>query len=538
VSEAIAELEGGRAAGASRGRLDRLTRSLVHGRLARLRRGRLTLVEAGEAHSFGDPHAELHATIYVRSPSFYRAVAARGALGGAEAYMDGAWSADDLVAVVRILALDRHALSRLDGSGARLARPALRLLHALRRNTREGSRRNIAAHYDLGNEFFELFLDPTLTYSCGVFERPDASMEEASIAKYERVCRKLGIGPGDRVLEIGTGWGGFALHAAGRHGCRVTSATISRRQLEGARLRVAAAGLGGRVEVRLEDYRDLRGRFDALVSIEMIEAVGHRNFDAYFRACSERLQPDGAMLLQAITVSDRDFEASTRSVDFIKRHVFPGGQLASIGAVCASVARATDLRLTHLEDLSAHYVETLRRWRARMLENLDAMRALGHSDRFLRMWEFYLCYCEGAFQEREIGVVQLVLEKPASRRAWRSEADVVEGPERDEREGAHQMPQRVHREERVDDLLVARGRQQQPAEEEPEHEAEERPRSRRNRAAAEVEEAGDDEGERDQPGLPGMEATPLAERDQIAALRRGELVVEVPGDAGDHGEGQ
>jgi cyclopropane-fatty-acyl-phospholipid synthase len=418
VSETCVGIEGDREAGASRGgRLERWARSLVRARLERLRRGRLTLVEAGEARSFGNPGAELRATVFVHSPSFYRSLVARGALGGAEAYMDGAWRADDLVAVVRILALERDVLAGIDGLGARLVRPALRLLHALRRNTREGSRRNIAAHYDLGNEFFELFLDPTLTYSCGVFERPGASMEEASIAKYERVCRKLGLRPGDRVLEIGTGWGGFALHAAGRHGARVTTATLSRRQLERARERVASAGLGDLVEVRFEDYRDLGGRFDHLVSIEMIEAVGHRNYDAYFRACSERLQPDGAMLLQAITVRDRDFEASTRSVDFIKRYVFPGGQCASVGAVCDSVARVTDLRLTHLEDFSAHYAETLRRWRERMLENLDAMRALGLSERFLRMWEFYLCYCEGAFREREIGVVQMLLEKPDSRRA-------------------------------------------------------------------------------------------------------------------------
>jgi cyclopropane-fatty-acyl-phospholipid synthase len=398
------------------GRVDRWARRVVHQRLERIERGSLALVEAGCTRRFGDPEASLRATLFVRDPAFYRSVALRGVLGGAEAYMDGAWQADDLTAVVRILALERDAFAGLNAGWARLARPSLRLLHALRRNSRAGSRRNIAAHYDLGNEFFELFLDPTLTYSCGVFEREDASMEEASLAKYERVCRKLRLGPADHVLEIGTGWGGFALYAARRHGCRVTTTTISRRQVELARERVAASGLAGRVEVLFDDYRELRGRYDKLVSIEMIEAVGHEHFDDFFRVCSERLHRDGAMLLQAITVRDQDFEASTRSVEFIKRYVFPGGQCASVGAICDSVARATDMRLSHLEDLTPHYAETLRRWRSKMAANLDRVRALGLPGRFLRMWEFYLCYCEGGFQEREIGLVQALLEKPGSRR--------------------------------------------------------------------------------------------------------------------------
>ena len=280
-----------------------------------------------------------------------------------------------------------------------------------------GSRRNIAAHYDLGNEFFELFLDPTLTYSSGIFETPEATMEEASIAKYERLCQKLRIGPDDHVLEIGTGWGGFALHAAGRYGCRVTTTTISRRQYELASKRVDEAGLADRIEVLLEDYRDLSGSYDKLVSIEMIEAVGHEQLDTFFGVCGERLKPDGVMALQAITVPDKDFEAHARSVDFIKRYIFPGGELVSVGSVNAAASRATDLRLTHLEDLTPHYAETLRRWRTRMFQNLPRMRALGLDDRFLRMWEFYLCYCEGGFEERSIGLVQAVLEKSGARRA-------------------------------------------------------------------------------------------------------------------------
>ena len=406
-----------RAVASPRNALDRWARAAVHRRLAAIRGAALRVIDADADARFGEAGSDLRAGVVVRDPSFYRALWLRGALGGAEAWMDGAWEADDLTRVIRILARNRAALAGLDGGLARAARPALRLWHALRRNTRRGSRANIAAHYDLGNEFFELFLDPTLSYSCAFFERPGASLEEAQLAKLDRICAKLALGPGDHVLEIGSGWGGFALHAARRTGCRVTTTTISRAQYDLARRRVAEAGLSGRVEVLLQDYRALRGRFDKIVSIEMIEAVGHRYLDTFFRTCAERLRPEGAMLLQAIKVHDQDWEESLRSVDFIKRHVFPGGQLVATGAVSDSIARVADLRLVHLEDLTPHYAETLRRWRARMDARRDAIRALGLPERFLRLWEFYLCYCEGAFEEREIGVVQMLFEKPGSRRA-------------------------------------------------------------------------------------------------------------------------
>jgi cyclopropane-fatty-acyl-phospholipid synthase len=400
--------------------LDRWARSAFVARLRGVESGRIHLVEEGDGPArarFGPADAPLEATITVRDPKFYRAVAVRGALGGAEAFMDGLWVCDDLTALLRILALDLRARAELDRGPARFVEKGLRVLHALRANTRRGARRNIAAHYDLGNEFFELFLDPTLTYSCGIFESDDATLEEASIAKYERVCRKLRLGPSDHVLEIGGGWAGFALHAAGRHGCRVTTATLSRAQCDEARERIARAGLAGRVRVLLEDYRDLRGAYDKLVSIEMIEAVGHRNLDRFFRVCGERLRSDGAMLLQAITVQDRDYENSKRSVDFIKRYIFPGGQLVSLGAMARAVARETDLRIVHLEEIGPHYARTLARWRERMFQNLGRMRKLGCSPRFLRMWEYYLCYCEAGFRERANGAVQMLLEKPRARRA-------------------------------------------------------------------------------------------------------------------------
>jgi cyclopropane-fatty-acyl-phospholipid synthase len=397
------------------GVLGRLARRAVLSRLRRISGGEITLRSGDAVERRGQPDADLATTVSVRDPGFYRSLALRGHLGAAEAYMDDHWRCDDLTGLIRIMARSRGALEALDRGLARAARVPLRLLHAVRRNTRGGSRRNITAHYDLGNDFFALFLDPTWTYSCGIFEDSAATMEEASAAKYERVCRKLGLERTDHVLEIGGGWGGFAIHAAGRYGCRVTTTTISRAQYELARKRVAEAGLSDRVEILLEDYRELRGEYDKLASIEMIEAVGHRYLDAFFRVCSERLRPQGRMLLQAITVPDQAYELSKRSVDFIKRYIFPGGQLVSIGAVCSSVARTGDMRPTQLEDITPHYAETLRRWRTRMFENLDRVRALGLPDRFVRMWEFYLCYCEGGFRERAIGAIQLLFEKPLSR---------------------------------------------------------------------------------------------------------------------------
>ncbi len=394
--------------------LDRTSRRAVHGRLAGLERAALTLVEPGRRVRFGDTTSDLSAEILVHDPALYAALLLRGSLGGAEAYLDGLWDADDLTAAVQVLARNRHLLGSLDGGLApRLVRAALLPLHWRRRNTQSGSRRNIAAHYDLGNDFFALFLDPTLTYSSGLFETPDATLEAASIAKYERACQWLALGPSDHVLEIGTGWGGFALHAAGRYGCRVTTTTISREQHALARERVAAAGLSKRVELRFEDYRELHGQFDKLVSIEMIEAVGHAQLPDFFRVCSDRLRPGGAMFLQAITNLERDHAASLRNVDFVKRHVFPGGQLVSIGAICAAVSRAGELQPTRLEDITPHYAETLRHWRARMAKNRPRMRALGLPERFLRLWDFYLAYCEGGFRERAIGAIQMRLERAA-----------------------------------------------------------------------------------------------------------------------------
>jgi cyclopropane-fatty-acyl-phospholipid synthase len=323
--------------------------------------------------------------------------------------MAGDWSCDDLPALVRILLNNRAVLDGVDSGLARAAEPMRKLLHAAARNTRDGSRRNIVAHYDVGNDFFALWLDDTMMYSSAVFEHAGMTLQQASIAKLDRICRKLDLKPGDRVLEIGTGWGGFALHAAREYGAHVTTTTISREQHDWARERIDAAGLGDRITLLADDYRDLRGSYDKLVSIEMIEAVGHQYFDTFFRCCSERLRPGGTMLLQAITIADQQYEAARDSVDFIKRHIFPGCCIPSIAALSASIARASQLRIVGLEDIGAHYATTLAHWRANLLQQADRVRALGYPDAFLRMWEFYFAYCEGGFAEGALGDAQILL---------------------------------------------------------------------------------------------------------------------------------
>lgn len=388
----------------------------VASRLSRITMGCLELVDGPHHERFGVPGSEPSARITVLDPRFYSSIALRGAIGAGEAYMEGWFDADDLTDAIRVIALNRKALDHLDGGFANLVKPVFRLAHRLRGNDVTGSRRNIAAHYDLGNDFFALFLDPTLTYSSGIFATEGLSLEDGSNAKYERLCRKLDLSADDHLLEIGSGWGGMAIHAASRHGCRVTTTTISREQYAYTQERVRQAGLEDRIEVLCRDYRDLDGLYDKLVSIEMIEAVGAEHWDEYFRVCSERLRPDGLMAIQAISVRDQDLASSLESVDFIKKYIFPGGQLVSVTAITGSMARATDLRLAHYEDITDHYAETLRRWRARMGENIEAIRELGLGESFLAMWRYYLCYCEASFMERATHAFQAVFEKPLVRR--------------------------------------------------------------------------------------------------------------------------
>jgi len=396
------------------GPLDRIFRRGVLRSLSGIRRGRLTVIEGGKRHDFGDPSptAQPSAVVTVHDPACWKRVALGGTIGAGEAYMAGEFSCSDLTAMTRLFVVNRNVMNGMEGRLAWLGRAGHWLAHLGNGHSRAGDRRNIAAHYDLGNDFFERFLDrDAMMYSAGIFPRAESSLEEASLAKLDAVCRKLELSPRDHVLEIGTGWGGFACHAARRYGCRVTTTTISRRQYEHAKARVAREGLQGRVEVLLKDYRDLEGVYDKLVSIEMIEAVGHRHLGTFFRRCDALLKPGGAMLLQAITIAEPFHEQARRSVDFIQRYIFPGGSLPSVRVLCEAMGGHSALQPRNLEDIGLHYATTLRHWRERFLPHRDALRAEGYTPSFLRMWEFYLAYCEGGFLERALGTVQMLLVK-------------------------------------------------------------------------------------------------------------------------------
>ncbi len=398
-------------------KVDHIARKAVLSLLNKLKQGRITIIEDDQRTPFGDKSntSSLQADVTVHHSQFYSRILFGGSMGAAEAYMERLWSTDDLTAVMRILALNQQAFADMEKGLARFTAPLYKLYHYARKNTKGGSRKNILAHYDLGNDFYKLFLDETMTYSCGIFEREDSTLREASEAKYDRICRKLNLTTDDQVLEIGTGWGGFAVHAAGNYGVHVTTATISDEQHQFVQNRIKAAELEDRITLLKSDYRDLSGKFDKLVSIEMIEAVGHQFYTTFFQTCSRLLKDDGMMALQAITIGDQIFNRHKRSVDFIKRYIFPGSCIPSITAISNAIVKATDLRLVQLEDITPHYARTLSEWRRRFFANIDKVRKMGYSDTFIRMWEYYLCYCEGGFAERYIGDVQMLFTKPLCR---------------------------------------------------------------------------------------------------------------------------
>lgn len=399
----------------SSGPLARVSRHLVMKKLEALQGGSLRVADEWGITRFGDA-TELQAAIDVRRPAFYRSAAIGGTLAVAESYIRGDWDCEQLTELFRLLIRNRDATRHVDGGLARLAGASQRALHRWRDNSRRGSRRNISAHYDLGNDFFRLWLDDSLAYSSGIFPSSRASLREASIEKIDRACRKLDLQASDHVLEIGGGWGGFAIHAAANYGCRVTTTTISQEQFTLAQRRIDGSGLGDRITLLNSDYRDLCGRFDKLVSIEMIEAVGHRYFDAFFDQCGRLLRSSGSLLLQAIVMPERHYDDYLRSVDFIQRYIFPGGCLPSLSAMLESVGRTGSLRLVHAEDFAPHYAETLRRWRTNFEEAIPEVHRLGYGEHFVRLWRYYLCYCEAAFEERSIGVMQLQFDGAQCRR--------------------------------------------------------------------------------------------------------------------------
>jgi len=397
----------------------RAARRLVCQQLAQLREGMLTIREAGQGDLvFGDGNTRsAPAELHIHHHSTWRDLLTGGSVGAAESWVAGDWDSPDLVALLQFFTRNIDRMNAFEDRFSWITKPALKGLHWLNRNTRAGSRKNISAHYDLGNDLFETFLDPTMMYSSAIYPSPDSTLEEAAAHKLDTICRKLDLKPGDRVIEIGTGWGGFAVHAARHYGCHVTTTTISEEQLALAKQRVAEAGLEDRITLLFDDYRDLEGQFDKLVSIEMIEAVGPQFLDSYFRQISTLLKPDGLALVQAINMPEQRYERALRNVDFIQRYIFPGSFIPSFGAILTSVRKGSNLVLTHSEDIGFHYARTLRDWCERFMANHEKLESMGYDQAFRRLWHFYFAYCEAGFSERAIGVSQLVFAKPGNKRA-------------------------------------------------------------------------------------------------------------------------
>ena len=396
-----------------------LARSFMLKVLAKLQVGSLVLKEPGETLTFGthdDPNAP-HAEVHVHDNDLYRRILTGGSIAAGETFIEGLWSSPDLTAVTRAFSANMAMLEALSDRQHFLASAALKVSHWARRNTTARSRENISAHYDLGNDFFSLFLDPSMMYSSAVFPTPESDLATAATYKLKLICEDLELSAKDHLVEIGTGWGGMAIYAAENYGCRVTTTTISREQYDYAREAVARRGLQDRITVLFDDYRDLSGRFDKLVSIEMIEAVGHQFYDTYFSTLSRLLKPHGKAAIQAITMTEQRYEQARDSVDFIKRYIFPGGCLPSLTVISDALSRVTDLQMSNLRDITRDYADTLNVWHEGFLEKLDEVKEMGFDDRFIRMWRYYLSYCEGGFRERIIGTYQITMTKPGYRPA-------------------------------------------------------------------------------------------------------------------------
>lgn len=394
---------------------DKLCRKLTLKFLSQLQHGDITIVEANQRQRFGEENAALKAVITVVDPMFYQKLAMSGSVGAGEAYINGWWRCDNLTALVRILALNLTALDQLDTALTRISRPLLKLINWRNRNSKQQAKKNIAAHYDLGNDMYKLFLDPSMMYSSAVYPTPDASLAQAQQYKLELICQRLQLTADDHLLEIGTGWGSMAIYAAQHYGCKVTTTTISQQQYDYTQSRVKELGLEQQITLLLSDYRDLTGQYDKLVSIEMVEAVGEDFLDTYFAKCSSLLSANGLMLIQAITIVDQRYKQYVKEVDFIKRYVFPGGSLPSITRMTHAVTLNTDMIVRQLHDIGFDYAKTLKDWCDNFMHARDKVHQLGFDEHFIRLWHFYLCYCEGGFLERATSAVHLVLSKPANR---------------------------------------------------------------------------------------------------------------------------
>ena len=384
-------------------------------KLSHLNVGCISVVDGVDKFSFGDTSSELRVNVQVHSQEFYVMTGSGGAMGIAEAYILGYWTSDDVVMLMRIILKNRSIMLSLNNGFAKILSPINKLIHRSRQNTLKGSKENILAHYDLSNDFYKSWLDPTMTYSCAYFKDTNTTLEDASIEKLDRMCRKLNLSEKDNILEVGTGWGSFSIHAAKNYGCSITTTTISDAQYEYAKARVLEERLESKINVINKDYRKLDGQYDKIVSIEMIEAVGYEYISEYFRKLSSLLKPNGLMALQGITYNDQNFETYKDSVDFIKKYIFPGSCLISISQIIDVIKNKTDLSMIDMEDITRHYAETLNRWRKNFMSVLPEVKEMGYSKAFINMWEFYFLYCEAGFLERNIGDVQMVFAKSGAR---------------------------------------------------------------------------------------------------------------------------
>ncbi|MGX5203321.1 class I SAM-dependent methyltransferase [Aliikangiella sp. IMCC44632] len=397
-------------------KLTQRLRKLVHKRLAQLTYGQLVIFEGSECYQFNsNKRTDIRAEIVINDPQFYWFISLGGSVGAGEAFINQYWESPNLTQVIQLFAVNQQVMDSMEGGLAKITSPLKKLFHWLNKNTQQGSKKNIVAHYDLGNPFFSEFLDPTMMYSAGIFKHHTETMQQASENKLQRICEKLRLTESDHVIEIGTGWAGFAIYAAKNFGCKVTTTTISEEQYQYAQQAVAKAGLTEKITLLKKDYRLLTGKYDKLVSIEMVEAVGHQFYDIFFKQCANLLKAEGEMLIQAITIADQRFEAAKNDVDFIKRYIFPGSCIPSVTALNKSITKATDMRMLDLFDMGVDYALTLEKWRLQFFHNLEKIRQQGFDDNFIRMWHFYLCYCEGGFRERVISDVQLHLVKPMAR---------------------------------------------------------------------------------------------------------------------------
>lgn len=397
--------------------IDRSAKKAVLAMLEKIQVGALRVHDGDEFYEFGEPfeQAAVRATITVNNPQVYRQVLFNGSVGSGEAYFLGCWDSPDLLSVIRLMVLNMQMLQSMDDRWRLLKGFFIRLVQRMTRNSHSGSRKNIAAHYDLSNDFFRLFLDQNMMYSAAIFPTDCADLDKAAEYKLQHICERLQLKPTDHLLEIGTGWGGMAIYAAKQYGCRVTTTTISQAQFDHAQAWIAREGLQDQITLLCRDYRELSGQYDKLVSIEMIEAVGHDFYPSYFKQCSKLLKGDGLMLIQAITMPEQRYERARQSIDFIQRYIFPGGSLPSLAIIQAHTARFTDMQLVGLEDITRHYADTLASWRQRFHDRIDEVKALGFDTPFTRLWDFYLNYCEGGFRERVIGTAQVLLAKPGCR---------------------------------------------------------------------------------------------------------------------------